>query len=61
MGPALENLTAAIAGSAGQSSSRGSLRYKVLAPRRAVRPMPAFWSLIPPPVLFTQPHQEEIP
>ena len=62
-GPALENLTAAIAGLCRAGLSTQELRDQVLPRlRRAVPFDAAFWSTADPAtLLFTQPHQEEIP
>jgi DNA-binding CsgD family transcriptional regulator len=62
-GPALENLTAAIVEICRTGLSTQELRDKVLPRlRRAVPFDAAFWSTADPAtLLFTQPHQEEIP
>jgi DNA-binding CsgD family transcriptional regulator len=62
-GPALENLTGAIVEICRSGLSPDDLRERVLARlRRAVPFDAAFWATVDPAtLLFTQPHQEEIP
>jgi DNA-binding CsgD family transcriptional regulator len=62
-GPALENLTGAIVQVCRSGLSTAELRNQVLGRlRRAVPFDAAFWSTADPAtLLFTQPHQEEIP
>lgn len=62
-GPALENLTGAIVEICRSGFSPAELRNRVLARlRRAVPFDAAFWTTVDPAtLLFTQPHQDEIP
>ncbi|HEY7076477.1 MAG TPA: helix-turn-helix transcriptional regulator [Solirubrobacteraceae bacterium] len=62
-GPALENLTGAIVEICRSGLAPDALRARVLPRlRRAVPFDAAFWSTVDPQtLLFTQPHQEEIP
>jgi DNA-binding CsgD family transcriptional regulator len=62
-GPALENLTAAIVEICRSGLAPDALRERVLSRlRRAVPFDAAFWATVDPAtLLFTQPHQEEIP
>jgi DNA-binding CsgD family transcriptional regulator len=62
-GPALENLTAAIVEICRSGLAPDALREKVLARLRLAVPFDAaFWATVDPAtLLFTQPHQEEIP
>jgi DNA-binding CsgD family transcriptional regulator len=62
-GPALENLTAAIVEICRSGLAPDVLRERVLSRlRRAVPFDAAFWATVDPAtLLFTQPHQEEIP
>jgi DNA-binding CsgD family transcriptional regulator len=62
-GPALKNLTAAIVETCRSGLPPGALRDQVFARlRRAVPFDAAFWATVDPAtLLFTQPHQQEIP
>jgi DNA-binding CsgD family transcriptional regulator len=62
-GPALENLTGAIVEICRSGLPPGALRERVLARLRLAVPFDAaFWATVDPAtLLFTQPHQEEIP
>jgi DNA-binding CsgD family transcriptional regulator len=62
-GPALDNLTGAIIGLCRSGLAPEELRNRVLSRlRRAVPFEAAFWATVDPAtLLFTQPHQEEIP
>ncbi|HZV49543.1 MAG TPA: helix-turn-helix transcriptional regulator [Candidatus Dormibacteraeota bacterium] len=62
-GRALENLTSAIVGVCRSGLSQTELRDRVLPRLRRVVPFDAaFWATVDPAtLLFTQPHQEEIP
>jgi hypothetical protein len=62
-GPALENLTGAIVEIARSGLSPDQLRDRVLPRLRRAVPFDAsFWATVDPAtLLFTQPHQEEIP
>jgi DNA-binding CsgD family transcriptional regulator len=62
-GPALENLTGSIVGICRSGLAPAALRDRVLARLRRAVPFDAsFWATADPAtLLFTQPHQEEIP